>query len=155
MGARRGRGEDGIRPMVADCTRTMLAGLVPDWEVMTNEHPELAGYEPGDGRPLRSPHLLRAMRVIVVVGIIALVLPGLATTISVGTTTANTACVNWVNYERPDATGADARFEFFGPGGIGWQCYSVGGFGGDELVASLGIIPSGARLPIGPPTVNS
>ncbi|MBC7724898.1 MAG: hypothetical protein H7146_09145 [Burkholderiaceae bacterium] len=122
---------------------------------MTDEHPELTGYEPGDGRPLRSPHLLRAMRIIVIVGIVALILPGIITTISVGATTANTACANWVAFERPDATGSSARFEFFGPGGVGWQCYSVGAFGGDELVASLGIIPSGARLPVPAPTSNS
>ena len=141
--------------MVTDVCRVRMGESVGDLSDMTDEHPELMGYEPGDGRPLRSPHLLRAMRIIVIVGIIALVLPGLVTTISVGATTANTACRNWVAYERPDASGADARFELFGPGGIGWQCYSVGGFGGDDLVASLGIIPSGARLPVGPATVNS
>ena len=121
---------------------------------MSDEHPELTGYEPGDGRPLRSPHLLRAMRVIVVVGIVALILPGIVTIMTVGTATANTACRAWVVYERPDATGASARFELFGPGGVGWQCYSVGAFGGDEWVAALGIIPSGARLPV-PDTIDS
>lgn len=141
--------------MVTDGCPTRLGTGVGDWGAMTDEHPELMGYEPGDGRPLRSPHLLRAMRILVIVGIVALILPGIVTTVSVGATTANAACLNWVAYERPDASGADARFEFFGPGGIGWQCYSVGGFGGDELVASLGIIPSGARLPVGPATVDS
>ncbi len=120
---------------------------------MTDEHAELAGYEPGDGRPLRGPHLLRAMRVIVVLGIVALVLPGLVTTLSVSTNTANVACARWVDFQKPDASGSSARFELFGPGGVGWQCYSVGAFGGDEIVASLGIIPSGARLPI--PVSNS
>jgi hypothetical protein len=86
------------------------------------------------------------MRVIVVLGIVALVLPGIMTTLSVGTHTAETACAKWVALEKPDATGSSARFELFGPGGAGWQCYSVGAFGGDVRVASLGIIPSGARL---------
>lgn len=124
-----------------------------DLDAMTDEHPELAGYEPGDGRPLRSPRLLFAMRVIVIVGIVALLLPGIVTIFSVGGNTADRSCAQWVAFERPDATGFSARFEFFGPGGVGWQCYSVGGFGGDQLVASLGIIPSGARLPI--PTIGS
>ncbi len=115
---------------------------------MTDDHPELRGYEPGNGRPLRSPYLVWAMRVIVVVGILALVLPGILTTFRVGTETAVIACSRWVAYERPDASGSRAAFELFGPGGIGWQCYSVGGFGGDERVASLGIIPGPSRLPI-------
>ena len=121
---------------------------VGEWTPMSDEHPELTGYEPGDGRPLRSARLLLAMRIIVVVGIIALVLPGIVTTLSVGSATANRSCAQWVAFDRPDASGSSARFELFGPGGIGWQCYSVGAFGGDERVASLGIIPSGARLPI-------
>lgn len=115
---------------------------------MTDEHPELTGYEPGDGRPLRSPHLILAMRVIVVLGIVALVLPGLVTIVSVGNATAQEACRTWVRFELPDADGASAVFELFGPGGVGWQCYSVGAFGGDVRVASLGLIPSGARLPV-------
>jgi len=126
---------------------------VEDWAAMTHEHPELSGYEPGDERPLRSRRLVFAMRVIVIVGIIALVLPGIITIFSVGGNTADRSCTQWVAFARPDATGSSARFEFFGPGGVGWQCYSIGGFGDDQLVASLGIIPSGARLPI--PTVGS
>ncbi len=115
---------------------------------MSDEHPELTGYEPGDGRPLRDPRTLMVMRVIVVTGILALILPGIVTTLSVGAATARTACQRWVDYETPEATGSSAVFELFGPGGVGWQCYSVGAFGDDEIVASLGLIPSGARLPL-------
>lgn len=115
---------------------------------MTDEHPELAGYEPSDGRPLRSPRLLATMRVLVILGIIALVLPGIFTIVSVSSATATRACTAWVEYETPDASGSSVRFEMFGPGGAGWQCYSVGAFGGDRRVASLGIIPSGARLAV-------
>ena len=118
---------------------------------MTDEHPELTGYEPGDGRPLRSPHLVLVMRVVVVAGIIALVLPGVVTTISVGSRTAQAACAIWVEREVPDAQGSSASFELFGPGGVGWQCYSAGAFGGDHRVVSLGLIPSGVplRVPAG------
>lgn len=123
--------------------------------MMSDEHPELVGYEPGDGRPLRNPHIVLAMRIIVVLGIVALVLPGIITTMSVATTTANNACSAWVAFERPEASGYAATFELLGPGGPGWQCYSVGAFGGDHVVASLGIIPSGARLPVPGPTLNS
>ena len=115
---------------------------------MTDDHPELTGYEPGDARPLRSPRVLWAMRALVTLGILALILPGFATIASVSSATASRACAAWVEYETSDATGFSVRFELFGPGGAGWQCYSVGAFGGDRRVASLGIIPSGARLPI-------
>ncbi len=115
---------------------------------MTDEHPELAAYEPHEGRPLRSARTLLAMRVIVILGILGLVLPGIVTIVSVSTATATRACVAWVEYEVPDAASSSVRFELFGPGGAGWQCYSVGAFGGDRRVASLGIIPSGARLAV-------
>jgi hypothetical protein len=118
---------------------------------MTDEHPELAGYEPGDGRPLRDPRTLMVMRIVVVAGIAAIILPGVITTLAVGTGTAERACSGWVRQQRPEATGSDARFELFGPGGVGWQCYSVGAFGRDGLVASLGLIPDGSRLPITAP----
>lgn len=115
---------------------------------MTNDHPELVGYEPIGDRPLRSPRLRRTMQVFVVLGIIALVVPGIATTVSVGAATAHSWCARWVAHLKPEATGSEAKFEFFGPGGIGWQCYSVGAFGADALVVSLGIIPSGEALPV-------
>ena len=115
--------------------------------VMTDEHPELTGYEPGDGRPLRSPVFMRIVRVFVVIGIIALIVPGVVTTVTVGSATAATACAAWVAYLKPDAAGSSARFEMFGPGGPGWQCYTVGAFGGDRLVASLGMIPNGVGFP--------
>ncbi len=114
---------------------------------MTDEHPELTGYDPGDGRPLRSPALMRTLRVTVVVGIVAMIVPGVITTVSVGAATAARSCAAWVGYLKPGATGSSARFEFFGPGGPGWQCYSVGAFGGDSLVASLGMIPNGVGFP--------
>ena len=88
------------------------------------------------------------MRVIVILGIIGLILPGMITIVTVSTATATRACTAWVNYEAPDAAASSVRFELFGPGGAGWQCYTVGAFGGDRRVASLGIIPSGARLAV-------
>ncbi len=121
-----------------------------------DDEPELAGYERGSGRPLRSARLVLLMRVIVIVGIAGLVLPGVITTISVGADTARVACEAWVAYETPDATGASARFEMFGPGGLGWECFSVGAFGGDRHVASLGLIPISPKLsPVPKPGTNT
>jgi hypothetical protein len=111
-----------------------------------DEEPELAGYVPHQGPPLRGPRQLLMMRIVVIVGIGCLVLPGAITTVSVAASTAKVACAAWVAYEAPEATGSSARFEVFGPGGIGWECYTVGAFGGDRHVASLGLIPVSPTL---------
>jgi len=96
------------------------------------------------------------LRIVVVVGIACLVLPGLLTTMSVASATAQEACTAWVAYEAPEATGASARFEMFGASGPGWQCYTVGAFGGERNVASLGLIPiSPALSPVPKPGKNA
>jgi len=105
-----------------------------------DDEPELAGYVPTEGAPRRRRMRL-ALRIVVVVGIACLVLPGMLTTMSVASATAQDACNAWVAYEAPEAEGVSARFELFGAGGPGWQCYAMGAFGGDRNVASLGLIP--------------
>lgn len=115
-----------------------------------NDHedePELAGYVPHDERPLHGWPRTLIFRFIVVVGVLSLILPGIVTSASVATAAANRSCAIWVHYAAPDAAGSEARFELFGPGGIGWECYSVGAFGGDRHVVSLGLIPGEPRLP--------
>ncbi len=110
-----------------------------------DDEPELAGYVPTEGAPSRRRMRL-VLRIVVVLGVAALVLPGVLTTMSVAAATAQEACTAWVAYEAPEATGASARFEVFGVGGPGWECYTVGAFGGDKRVASLGLIPISPRL---------
>jgi len=105
------------------------------------DEPELTGYEPGDGTPLRSARMLRMMRVVVVLGVLGLILPGVVTTVSVGAATANATCANLVAYYSGGDAPSAARWEFFGPGLIGWECYSEG-FGGEKHVQSLGLIPT-------------
>jgi hypothetical protein len=114
-----------------------------------SEHPELDGYESSD-KPLRSKHLTTVMRVVVVLALVALILPGIVTTMTVSSSTAQAACAAWVAFEVDGASGSEARFEVLGPSGMGWECYSVGAFGGDEHIASLGLIPGPPRLPRGP-----
>jgi hypothetical protein len=111
------------------------------------DEPELAGYVPHDEQPLRGKRRTLIFRFVVLVGVASLVLPGIVTSASVASATANRSCAIWVHYAAPDAAGSDARFEIFGPGGIGWECYSVGAFGGDRHVVSLGLIPGEPRLP--------
>lgn len=112
-----------------------------------SDEPELAGFEAGDGRPLRGPALRNTFRVLVVLGLVGLVLPGILTTVAVGAATAAAVCAGLVPAQVPSATGSSARWELFGPGGIGWECYSVGAFGGDVHVASLGLIPGRVASP--------
>ncbi len=100
---------------------------------------------PTEGAPQRR-RVRFVLRIVVVVGIACLVLPGVLTTMSVAAATATEACSAWVAYEAPEATGASARFELFGVGGPGWACYTVGAFGGEKRVASLGLIPISPKL---------
>jgi hypothetical protein len=112
-----------------------------------DEQPELVGYEPGDGRPLRSPHMLLAMRLIVILGVAALILPGVIGEVMLNVKDAAESCKRWVSYEHPGDT-ASASFQLMGANGSGWQCYtSSESFGGSQFVASLGWIPGPPQLP--------
>jgi hypothetical protein len=117
-----------------------------------SDEPELEGYIPHGEKPLHSQRKRTILRVVVILGIVCLVLPGVLTTMSLNQSTAEIACAAWVAYEDSTATGSSAHFELFGPGGIGWQCYTVGAYGGDHNVAPLGLIPSVPRgLPLRSP----
>jgi hypothetical protein len=112
-----------------------------------DEQPELVGYIPGDGRPLRSRNMLIAMRVVVTVGIAGLVLPGLIGEAMLNATDAAESCKRWVNYEEPGDS-STVSFELLGAHGTGWQCYTQSGsFGGSQFVASLGWIPGPPQFP--------
>lgn len=114
-----------------------------------DEEPELAGYEPNDDKPLRSKHLATVMRVVVILGVVALVLPGLLITANTASNTAHRACAAYTEYFAPKATAWSVRFELFGPS-VGWNCYARF-FGGNELlVRQLGIIPGGPAVPSAP-----
>lgn len=104
-------------------------------------HRELAEYEPGDARPVRSAAMMRAIRIMVVLGLAGLVLPGVLITVSTQIETADAACRIVVAASDPEAIDAIARFELTGAEGPGWYCYTVR-FGGTEiLLRSLGLIP--------------
>jgi hypothetical protein len=114
---------------------------------MSDYHPELSGYEPSDeSRPLRSKRVMTMMRVVVVLGLVALVVPGILTTMQVASTTAANACRVAVARYYPFAEASDARFEFSGAGGFGWQCYSIDQNERQTFVKPLGIIPAAPGL---------
>jgi len=124
---------------------------VEDWLLMSmhEDEPELAGYEPVGERPLHGRRRRLVTQIVVVLGLLALILPGIFTTISVGGRTAQASCALWVAHQEPDATGSSARFQVFGPGVVGWECYTAGGFGGTRHIASLGLIPGAPVFPAG------
>jgi len=120
--------------------------------VNEDEHPELAGYEPVGDKPLRSPHLLTAMRIVVVLGLVGLILPGILISVTTANRTADTSCAVYARYYAPESVGFSARFEVMSAAGMGWNCYALS-FGGEEvLVATLGIIPGAPRIPAVPAT---
>lgn len=114
-----------------------------------SDHPELDGYEPMPEKPLRSPHLQTFMRIVVIVALVALVLPGIIVTITTANATATRACAAYTQVYAPDAIGFAVRFEAFGPEGPGWNCYSTDFGGRESLLRTLGLIPGGAVLPSG------
>ena len=115
-----------------------------------DDEPELAGYEPTGDRPLRHERVQRMMRVIVIVALIALVVPGILGSLSVANRTAQASCAAYTAYYAPLAVQSVTRFELFGAA-LGWNCYAQEFGGGEVLVANLGLIPGGARLPAEPP----
>ncbi len=115
-----------------------------------DDEPELAGYEPHTGKPLRSRRLLLIMRVIVVIGLLSLVLPSVIISVSDAAASAREGCRRWVAYAVPSSPSYNATFEVFGAHGMGWQCYTKGAFGGDRFIASLGLIPGVPNIPSQP-----
>lgn len=113
-------------------------------------HPELAEYVPRDGRSVRRPLTLKVMRVVIVIAVVSLILPGVIYTISVQVDTAGAACRVVVAATAPDAT-PDARLQLWGGDGPGWYCYARGFDGSEVMLRSLGIIPGLMYRPSGVP----
>lgn len=114
-----------------------------------DDEPELSGYQPHEA-PLRGRRFQLAARIVVVVGLVALILPGMLVTLGTANRTALATCATYTSFYAPDSRSFSVRFELVSPAGVGWNCYAVA-FGGDEvLIASLGLIPGGARLPAVP-----
>jgi hypothetical protein len=113
-------------------------------------HPELAEYVPGDGRSLRHPLTIKIMRVVIVIAVVSLILPGVIYTISVQVETAGAACRIVVATTAPDSA-PDARLQLWGGDGPGWYCYARGFDGTEVMLRSLGMIPGLMFQPSGTP----
>jgi hypothetical protein len=115
-----------------------------------DEEPELSGYVPHSERPLRSRAYMNLIRVVVVLGLIGLVVPGIVSAIGTANNTATRTCAIYTDYLSPQAVSFDIRFELFGQGEPGWKCYSIAFNGNETLLRSLGLIPGPAVIPTSP-----
>ncbi|TPW75706.1 hypothetical protein [Schumannella soli] len=101
-------------------------------------HPELAEYVPND-RPLRGHRYGRALRIVVIVAVLALIVPGAAGTILTQARTAEFTCSSIVERAAGQYSGV-VRFEL-GADGPGWYCYAEAFDGEQTMFAALGLIP--------------
>jgi hypothetical protein len=110
-------------------------------------HPELRDSEPDDERPLRHPAMQHVVRVIVVIGILALIVPGVVFSIITANNTAQVACRLVVAEKAPDSVSSEPRFELLGADGPGWYCYARDFDGTETMLQALGLIPEVRWVP--------
>jgi hypothetical protein len=94
---------------------------------------------------MRSTRKTWTLRLVVLLAVLALVLPGVFTTVSVGTSNAWRACTYRSALVDPSLRPAP-RFELFGPGGLGWECYAIDRLGDETHIDSMGLIPVAPRV---------
>ena len=112
---------------------------------MTDDLPD--ELEPDDdSRPLRSERRRRVLRVVAIVGMGLLVLPGLIGTLGQANRSASYACEIARQYYAPNAAGVEAKFRIFPLEAAGWQCFVPLDGGRDMLIATLGPIPGMPNL---------
>jgi hypothetical protein len=100
---------------------------------------------------VRHPLTIKVMRVVIVIGVIALVLPGVIYTIGMQIQTADAACRIVVRSGDTEAVGAVARFQVWGGNGPGWYCYARSFDGSELMLRALGLIPGLNYQPSGTP----
>lgn len=99
-------------------------------------------------RPLYGRGRRMMLRVVVLVCVFALVLPGVLSLYSQFNAFAQGACWKAALFSDPATVSVRAGFEVFGPGGIGWECYATSA-SGERHVVSLGLFPADV-VPEGP-----
>lgn len=107
-----------------------------------HDEPELLGYVPIEQRPLYGDGRRRTMRVLVLIAVAAMVVPGILGTASLAANTAQQTCAVYVARYQPNAVGASVHFDLFGPRGPGWDCYTVDAGQQEAFLVLLGLIPS-------------
>jgi len=101
--------------------------------------------------PSRMAKRARVMKIIGIVALVSMVLPGVLVTWSTSRGTATAACSVAVAYYAPTAATWQARFDVLPLRQIGWNCYVSTDDGFTLRVAHLGIIPG---LPTLQPTTG-
>lgn len=109
--------------------------------------PELSGdWDDDDVGPSSMDRRARVLRIIGIVALSSLVLPGILVTWTTSTATARVACEIAVNYYAPAAESSLARFELVPLDTLGWNCHARMADGITLRVASLGPIPGAPTL---------
>jgi hypothetical protein len=114
-----------------------------DTKAAMTDHPELD--EPDDA-PLRSDQRRRILRVVALVSMALLVVPGFIGTVVQAQQSARYACEIARVSLAPGAQNSSARFELFPLVTAGWQCYAEFYDGTSIRIATLGPIPGLPRL---------
>lgn len=117
-----------------------------------DEYPELAGYVPGEAGTLRGRRMQRIARVVVVLAIIGLVLPGIIIGLGTASRTAALACQIVASTTATQSAMTEARFELGGGEGPGWYCYATAFNGTETQLQFLGFIPEIKVVPGTPGT---
>jgi len=110
---------------------------------MTNDFPPELSDEWDDepSGPSRMEKRARLMKIIGIVALVSMVLPGVLVTWTTSRATAHAACGIAVAYYAPTAPRWQASFDVLPLQNIGWNCYAYTDDGFTLRVAHLGIIP--------------
>lgn len=113
---------------------------------MTEDDPrELRGWEPDDETTSPWERRRRVMRIVALVTMVAMVVPGALTSWAIAQSTAERSCRIAVDYYANDRTPSRVAFELDSPETLGWNCYALAPTG-EVRVALLGLIPGPPRL---------
>lgn len=123
--------------------RVRRLGKHLDTKGAMTDYPELD--EPDDA-PLRSDRRKRILRVVALVSMALLVIPGFIGTVVQAQQSARYACEIARVSLAPGAQNSSARFELFPLVTAGWQCYAEFYDGTSVRIATLGPIPGLPRL---------
>jgi hypothetical protein len=111
---------------------TLNNGLPPELSDEWENEPE---------RPSSIAKKAKLMKIIGIVALVSMVLPGVLVTWTTSRATANAACGVAVAYYAPSASRWQASFDVLPLGHIGWNCYVYTDDGFVLRVAHLGIVP--------------
>jgi hypothetical protein len=117
----------------------------------------MSGVEPWSGEsaddgasdgPVFGERRRRAMRIIVLLALVALLLPLVLSALGVARSAADRACAAYAADYQSGAS-SQVEFDLFAEGGPGWLCFASTSSGGRTLLGNLGPMPAAPR-PVAP-----